>query len=803
MATILVVDDRVENVEFLVALLGYAGHRVISARDGREALDVARGERPDLVVTDLLMPVMDGFDLARSLRAEPGLGHVRIVFYTATYVADDARDLARACGVRHILTKPAEAEDVLRVVSSALAEDAEPVSPDATDYTQQHLRLLSMTLAHKAEVVVPRLNAILGLSLELASELDPIRLLETFCHRLRDVLSASWTAVVLERRAHSTDPRLFASGIALPDGWTPASDGEGLSVPGREPGGELLAAAVHSPGTVYGHVYLSRDAGAPPFAPEEAEIAGILGGLVGRIYENGSLYASARRHAEELFQSEQRFRQLAENIPEVFWVSSVGPEPRPLYVSPAYETVWGQSIESFYEKPSSWMDAVVPEDMESARSFAERSALGEPASEEFRITRPDGSVRWLWVRSFPVRDAEGRLQRLAGVTLDITDRRSLDQQFRQAQKMEAVGRLAGGVAHDFNNLIGVIMGYGESALRLLPPDHAARPKLDQVLQAAERAARVTRQLLVFSRKHSPDPRVMAIDDVLRDMDRLLRRIIGEDLDLVVTPGAPKGSIRADLREIEQVLMNLAVNARDAMEHGGRLTIETAVAQVAPHSDPAERGVKPGEYVVLTVSDTGSGIPVEVQPHIFEPFFTTKAPDRGTGLGLSTVYGIVDQANGRILLESAPGQGTSFRIYWPRCDEPVRAPTARREGEIRGGSETILLVEDDDALRGVTQEMLEECGYSVLAVADGAEALRVAHAYVGPIDLLMTDVVMKAMSGPQTALRFRAVRPRARVLLMSGYSGTELQRQGVQAETFLEKPFTIDEMALKVREALDR
>ncbi|MET0553955.1 MAG: response regulator [Vicinamibacteria bacterium] len=801
MATILIVDDRAENLEFLAALLGYAGHRVVEARNGGEALAFARRERPALVVTDLLMPVMDGFDLARALRAESGLADVRIVFYTATYLAEDARALARACGVKHILTKPAEAEDVLRVVEAALTEGPLPAEADEKSYAQEHLRVLNMTLAHKAEVVVPRLNAILGLSLDLASQLDPVRLLETFCERLRDVLSARWAVIVLDRRAHTTDPHFYASGIVLPEGWVPPRGQEDFTLSGAESApGEMLAAPVHSPGTVYGHVYLSRAEGSPLFSTEEAEIAGVLGGLVGRIYENGSLYAAARKQADDLFQSEQRFRQLAENIPEVFWVSPVE-GGRPLYVSPAYETVWGQTLESFYERPSSWLDAVIPEDVDTAHAFAERSARGETVSEEFRISRPDGALRWLWVRSFPVRDEGGTLRRIAGVTLDITDRRSLDQQFRQAQKMEAVGRLAGGVAHDFNNLIGVVMGYGESALRTLPPGHAARPKLDQVLQAAERATRVTRQLLVFSRKHSPDPRVVSLDAVIHEMERLLRRLIGEDLDLVVRAGPAGACIRADVREVEQVLMNLAVNARDAMPEGGRLTIETTVERVAAHSGPAERGVRTGDYVVLTVSDTGTGIPADVQPQIFEPFFTTKDPERGTGLGLSTVYGIVDQAQGSILLDSQAGAGASFRIYWPRCDEPITPVAPRLEGEAPRGKETILLVEDDDALRSVTQDMLQECGYTVLAAADGAEALRLTQGYVGRLDLLMTDVVMRGMTGPQTAQQVCALRPQIRVLLMSGYSGKELSRQGVAAERLLEKPFTLDEMARRVREAL--
>jgi PAS domain S-box-containing protein len=819
-ATILVVDDNAANRGVLVSLLGYVGHRVVEAADGREALALAQRDRPSLVITDLLMPVMDGFDLARRLREDAGLAGVPVVFYTATYVESDARALADACGVRHILTKPAEPEEILRVVGEIL-QGTEPVAaPSGTvDFQQEHLRLLTMTLAHKAEVVVPRLNAVMALSLQLASELDPLRLLDTFCEGMRGALGAEWAIVTLERRLHDTDRPLFASGLdaAALAGWTPGptlaramEEGRAVLLPADGPDrsgsaqgvGSLLWAPIHSPGTRYGSMCLARAAGAAPFATEEIDLAAVLGGLVGRIYENGSLYAAARKQAEDLTKSEERFRQLADNIPEVFWIASAE-TGQALYVSPAYETVWGRSVQSFYERPSSWLETVVPEDLALVEAFTERSRRGE-AAEEFRIQRPDGSVRWVWARSFPVRDAEGRLERLAGVTLDVTERRSLDQQFRQAQKMEAVGRLAGGVAHDFNNLLGVVMGYGESALRLLPSDHPVRPKIDQILRAAERATGVTRQLLLFSRKHVAEPRLLDLNTIVRDMERILHRLIGEDLELLVVCGTALGSIRADVREVEQVLMNLAVNARDAMPQGGRLVIETARARVGPVPAPGQEGVPPGDYVRVTVSDTGTGIPSDVKPHIFEPFFTTKAPEQGTGLGLSTVYGIVSQARGHIVVDSEEGKGTTFTVYFPEAaGSPDRA--AAVSSFIPRGQETVLLVEDDEALRSVTAEMLQQCGYAVLDCANGAAAESLLATYVGVIHLLLTDVVMPGQGGPEVAECVLALRPGTKVLFVSGYSGGDLAGQRVLPpdSALLQKPFTIGEMARKVRETLDR
>jgi two-component system cell cycle sensor histidine kinase/response regulator CckA len=564
----------------------------------------------------------------------------------------------------------------------------------------------------------------------------------------------------------------------------------------------LLLAPIHSPGTLYGSMCLARAEGGVPFSPEEIDLAAILGGLVGRIYENGSLYTAARQQAEDLAKSEERFRQLADNIPEVFWIASAE-TGQAIYVSPAYETVWGRSVQSFYDRPSSWLETVVPEDAALVQAFLEQSRRGE-AAEEFRILRPDGSVRWVWVRSFPVRDAEGRLERLAGVTLDITERRNLDQQFRQAQKMEAVGRLAGGVAHDFNNLLGVVMGYGESALRALPGEHPVRPKIHQILRAAERATGVTRQLLLFSRKHVAEPRVLDLNTIIRDMERILHRLIGEDLELVVICGTPLGTIRADVHEVEQVLMNLAVNARDAMPQGGRLTIKTARARIGARPAAGQEGIPPGDYVTVAVADNGTGIPSHVKAHIFEPFFTTKAPDRGTGLGLSTVYGIVSQAKGHIVVDSREGLGTTFTVYFPEvAGVPDRAGDVSTS--VPDGHETVLLVEDDEALRSVTTEMLQECGYEVLDVAGGAAAGHLVADYVGSIDLLVTDMVMPGMSGPEAAERILAHRPGIKVLFVSGYAGAELtgQRGVPPGSAFLQKPFTLGELARKVREALDR
>jgi PAS domain S-box-containing protein len=391
-------------------------------------------------------------------------------------------------------------------------------------------------------------------------------------------------------------------------------------------------------------------------------------------------------------------------------------------------------------------------------------------------------------------------------TEDVTERRALEQQLRQAQKMEAIGRLAGGIAHDFNNLLMVISGYSEFLLERIGPDPALRAPAQEIANAAERATGLTRQLLAFSRKQMLAPKVLDLNGVVTENLKMLTRLIGEDIDLVMVPGAELGAVKADPGQIEQVIMNLAVNARDAMPHGGKLTIETANVTLDENYARFHAPVKPGEYVMLAISDTGLGMDNETQSHIFEPFFTTKGP-RGTGLGLSTVYGIVKQSEGYIWVYSEHGKGTSFKVYLPRVSasgEMVALQPAVAASKPGQGDETILLVEDEPNLRRLARQALESQGYSVLDAPDGASAIQVSNSHQGPIHLLLTDVIMPGMNGRELALRISSLRPEARVLYMSGYTENAIGHNGTLDEgiTLLQKPFTLPALKAKVREVLD-
>ena len=389
---------------------------------------------------------------------------------------------------------------------------------------------------------------------------------------------------------------------------------------------------------------------------------------------------------------------------------------------------------------------------------------------------------------------------------DVTERRALEQQLRQAQKMEAVGRLAGGIAHDFNNLLMVISGYSEFLLGQIGDDPGMRGHAQEIANAAARATSLTRQLLAFSRKQMLDPKIVDLNGVVAENVKMLTRVIGEDIDLVMVPGPDIGAVKADPGQIEQVIMNLAVNARDAMPHGGKLTIETANVTLDANYARFHAPVKPGDYVMLAISDTGMGMDADTQAHIFEPFFTTKGL-KGTGLGLSTVYGIVKQSEGYIWLYSEAGKGTTFKIYLPRFsatgEVPALQPALAQEPS-SPGHETILLVEDEENLRRLARQSLENQGYNVIDAPDGGAAIQISQAHKGPIHLLLTDVIMPGMNGRELANKVAPTRPEMRVLYMSGYTENHIGHNGTLDEgiTLLQKPFTLPALKAKVREMLD-
>jgi len=692
---VLIVDDKEENNYFLRKLLEGSGFEVESARHGAEALAKARQSPPDLVISDLLMPVMDGFTLLRQWKRDAKLKSVPFIVYTATYTEPADEELALKLGADEFILKPTEPDEFLKRVESMRARGtrSRPID-DADDGAHGEegglLREYSETLIRKLEE-------------------KTLQLEETNRSLQRDIL-----------------------------------------------------------------------------ARERAERA---------------------RH-----EVEERFQQLADNIDDVFWLSD--PETKTFfYVSPAYERIWDRTCESLYASPSCFFDAVHPEDRPRVRAMLEVNGASRH-EEPYRIVRSDGAVRWIRTRAYPVRDARGQVYRVAGVSRDVTEYRRLEEQLRQAQKMEAVGRLAGGIAHDFNNLLSVILSYTTLVLDdLAPRPNGKQPEVDlvamredieEVRRAGERATELTRQLFAFSRQQMLQPRVLDLTHMMLDLEKMLRRLLGEDVELALV-GRPVDNVYADRSQIEQIVMNLAVNARDAMPHGGKLAIETANVKIDVPSALAPTAT-PGWYVMISVSDNGTGMDAATRERIFEPFFTTKAKGKGTGLGLATVFGIVSQSRGHIEVSSEVGVGTTIKVYLPRTDrtvDDVQAPPT--PATALQGTETVLLVEDDDQVRTLNVGILRRNGYQVLEAQNGNDALRVAAESPSEIHLLLTDVVMPRMGGRELAARIKERRPTTKVLYVSGYTEDSIGHHGVfeEGNTLLAKPITPDLLLRKVREVLAR
>jgi PAS domain S-box-containing protein len=515
------------------------------------------------------------------------------------------------------------------------------------------------------------------------------------------------------------------------------------------------------------------------------------------------LNAALRATQEELRRSEANFRSLVTNAP--YGICSCDSTGKILDANPAFlellgetspENVIGHHIFSLYADHDQWFE--LADHLRSSSSFKGLTAEWKRKTGA-TVVRVSG-------RSVSLAAQEGVVFEIFAE--DVTERRALEQQLRQSQKMEAVGRLAGGIAHDFNNLLMVISGYSEFLLERLGGEPHLRGPAQEIASASERASSLTRQLLAFSRKQMLAPRIVNLNDVATENLKMLTRMIGEDIDLVLTPGKDLWSVRADSGQIEQVIMNLAVNARDAMPSGGKLTLETSNVTLDEEYARQLAPLRPGDYVMISINDTGIGMDTETQSKIFEPFFTTKGP-KGTGLGLSTVYGIVKQSGGYIWVFSEIGRGTTFKIYLPRVasvEEPLPQFATRPASfqKVEPGTETILLVEDEANLRYLARQYLEKQGYRVIEAADGAVAMQIAVAHEGIIHLLLTDVIMPGMNGRELAQRISEIRPNVKILYMSGYTENVIGHNGTleAGVRLLQKPFNLRDLKSKVREVLD-
>jgi PAS domain S-box-containing protein len=838
MASILIAEDRAIDRRFLATLLGYEGHGVLEASDGAEALALVQRYRPNLVITDVLMPTMDGYEFVRQMRAIPAVAATPVIFYTATYHEREAQALAERCGVRDIITKPSEPEAIIAKVDAVLgrphAASAAAPPADAELFHQNHLQLVNQKLSEKVQSLAAtehRLSALIDIGRRFSHERDPRGVLQQVCTAARDVtlakhailalFSEEGTSVVAVLTSGVDASRLTEVGPALPEpevlarmragrlpvrrrdvnGATATTDS---ATPARE-GSSYLGVPIASASGVYGWLSLIHKLGADDFTETDQRMAVALAGQAGVAYENA-------RHMAQLEQEVAERRRIQDRMDFALAAAHMGIGESDLDTgrvvwSDSNAALFGLAPGSFTGTTEEFYACVHPEDRTALREeFATVLRNGtRDLVAEFRTIWPDGSTRWLQTRARIAYHPDGRPFRIVSVSLDVTERKLLEAQFRQAQKMEAVGLLASGIAHDFNNVLTVICGYSEFLRDGLVPGQQ-RNDAEEIVQAAGRAATLTKQLLAFSRKQVLLPTRVDVNELVANISNMLKRLIGDHIELTTAFEPALPAVHADAGQLEQALINLVVNARDAMAGGGRITIATGTAQLGANAVIGRERTKPGAYVVLGVSDTGAGMDQETKDRLFEPFFTTKAPGQGTGLGLAAVHGIVAQSGGYVAVDSEPLRGTSFKVYLPAAEPAGEAPTVTAVRERpTGPTAAVLIVEDERQIRTLTRTILERGGYRVLVASTAAEAEALFAHDPGGIDLLVTDVALPDGNGPALFKSLFEKRPSLRVLYMSGYADETLVDQSAleAAGGFLQKPFLADGLIRKVREALDR
>ena len=662
---ILIVDDKKEELLLLEIVLKRSEYKVISATNGKEALEKLRTEGADMIIADILMPVMDGFQFCRECKEDEKLKNIPFVFCTATYTDEKDEELALKLGADRFIRKPMEPDEFIKIIQSVIGDTKEK-----------------------------------------------------------------------KRREK-------------------------------------------------------------PVVKEEKEVL--------KLYSERLVNKLEKKNLE-LQKLEQRYRNLCENVNDfIFSLNEEG------YFTDANckVEIFGYTVEDIIGKH--FTEFLTAESRKKALNYFDKAKKDMSSRDlyEVEVIKKDGSIA-ITELSMSTLYMDGKFIGRFGIARDITERKraekemeGLQEQLRQSQKIEAIGRLAGGIAHDFNNLLTIIRGYSQLSLLELKEGDPLKGKIEEIVRSTKRAAALTYQLLTFSRRHVMEMRVLDLNAILRDMEKMLHRVIGEDIELVTAFAMDLGRVKTDPGQIEQVIMNLAINARDAMPHGGKLTIESVNVELNEEFTRAHISLNPGHYVMLSVSDTGLGMTSEVREKIFEPFFTTK--EKGTGLGLSTVYGIVKQSGGDIWVYSEPGHGTTFKIYLPEVEEPLEV---LREEVLEGmprGNETILIVEDDETVRKLAKQILKTQGYTILEAAGGGEALLICEQQKEPIHLILTDVVMPQLSGNQLIERLRQVRQDFKVVYMSGYTDEAIVHHRVleKGVTLIRKPFSIEELARKVREALDK
>lgn len=841
MAKILIVDDDTASRQLYVSLLTPFGHEVKEAVDGKDGLAQARLEKPDIIISDILMPTMNGFEFVSNLRKQPALENIPVIFNSASFLDRETRTLGATCGVIFYLRKPAEPENVLAVVHEALGQKMQKApEPAQGRNAEEAIPLLLDVVFEKGQqldATSTRLAVLLELGLDLAHCFSVDALMAKAGNAARKIIGANYSGVgiLAERRLELRSFLLAGANLevdarqvgTLFNGpvfqnivdfrkpcrcFDAVAELTGLTLPTNHPPVRGFLGVPLEVGTrVYGWIYVANKLASLEFTEEDARILTALAAHVALAFENAERFRTIQEHSEKLEaeieerrRAEDRFRVLVETAPTGIVIAN--DQGRITEVNAQALLMFGYDRR---ELIGELVETLLPERARSSHHGHRTGYMKEPHARpmgvgvELFARRKDGT-------EFPVEISLGPLVTKDGVLVsstivDITKRKEVEEQLRLSQRMEAIGKLSGGVAHDFNNLLAVIMGGADNILDALATDHPLVKTTKMIRQAANSAADLTRQLLAFSRQQMLQPKVLDLMEIVTRTDGMLRRLIGENIKLEMSLEPSLGRVKADPGQVEQILINLAVNARDAMPHGGCLTIEARNVYLDEAYKDERKPVVPGPYVMLAVADSGSGMDRATQQKIFDPFFTTKQLGKGTGLGLATVYGIVKQSGGYIWVYSELDKGTVFKVYFPRIEEKAQPMTqAAPEQPISRGSETILLAEDSESLREMAREYLQSVGYKVLEASSGTEALQKSREFAGTIHLVLTDVVMPEMSGPELARQMESLRPGVKVIFTSGYTDDAIARQGLLDPNiaFIQKPYRPKALARKIREVLN-
>jgi PAS domain S-box-containing protein len=816
MTRVLVVEDSATQAQRLTLILQRGGFEVDLASDGLLGFERCTAGGFDVVLSDVIMPGIDGYELCRRLKRDPRTLAIPVILLTSL---SEPMDIIRGleCGADNFITKPYEAEYLMDRIERLLEQNRLRKDRKLGEGVDLLVMGNRLTITSEKEQMVDLLISTFEEMLRTRKRefdarlrLEALRESQLLLQSALDALTASIAIVDQAGRI-----------AAVNQAWRQFAHADNRTWPGDGVGMEYVEvwqlAFTCAPAVSREILRGLRSVIAGGSDGYTSEYAALLGTDVRWFSLSATAFngqgprllavehediTARKRSEEQLRSSEERFRALAHTASDAIVLTD--DQCRIVFFNDAAVRIFGYSGDEMHGKPFSLLiNEEAGTDLASLMDRAVRAEQGAGRVIELEGRRREGAT-------FPLELSVGSwmLQGKAYLTCvlrDITQRRQLESQLRHAQKLEAIGQVAGGVAHDFNNVLAAIRSCAELVLGELDHGVVQREELTEILRAAERGTALTRQLLAFSRKQVLRPVICDLNQIVSDFEKMLRRVIGRDVDLVTELSASLGRVKVDPGQIEQVLMNLAVNARDAMPQGGKLTISTGNALLEEAYAETHNGVTPGPYVVLAVSDSGSGMSKEVQARMFEPFFTTKERGKGTGLGLSTVYGIVQQSGGHVFVYSELGRGTCFKIYLPYCEGAVEKPL---KSEVKAlaptmGHETILLVEDDPALRRIASRILTRAGYQVLVASNPREALQIGGAHHKVIDLLLTDVVMPEMSGTELADILGQRRKEMKVLFMSGYSGNAAVRHGSipTGAHFLEKPFGPESLERKVQEVL--